>query len=81
MDEDRQNEVQEEPIVAARDASTHPWTVVVELVNAVVTNRAVLGPWWPIDEACTAPLVLHPVHDLDKLGRLGVLGTALVFLG
>jgi len=62
------NEALEVHIVAPPNAVSNPWAVMVELVHAVVTNRAVLGAWRAIDTAGATPLEFDPpLHLLDKV--------------
>ena len=48
--EEEENEV---PGVSLSNACTHPWAMVVVHFNTKATCRAVKGPWWSHDLACS----------------------------
>ncbi len=53
-DSKRSEKVNEHAIVSIPNISTKPGTVMVKVLDAIVTMVTVKGSWWLIDDACGA---------------------------
>jgi len=69
IDECQVYEPEEEPIIPSPNAGANPWTVMVKLLDTVVTHGAVLRSWRTIDKAGATPFHQDTIFDLNKFGR------------